>query len=227
VIEVESQGATTPRRVIVERLSNLPPRPSNVIIEKWLPYRPQKRRVVYQRANAAQQHAQRNTIIEWEAPEVEIVQQCKDLGVVDMDPEEYCRRHGNTLLQSHELPTCDGNRLPAPAPIQPQHPRPVPIQQTVPVVQSSSFCCRSRPSTPQSPPARQQHVIAVQQQTVINSSRTNVITTPANNNNNSACAVHCGGQTRSRRGSQSSFDLPELEGEIEALRKFNPPPKKE
>ena len=88
-------------------MSNLPPRPQDIIVEKWLPYRPQKRRVVFQRAAAVQSIAvPRNLIIEWEAPDVEIINQCKDLGVVDADPEDYRRRFGADLKQSHDLPTC-------------------------------------------------------------------------------------------------------------------------
>jgi hypothetical protein len=191
-------------------MSNLPPRPPNVIVEKWLPYRPQKRRVVYQRASGQQAQQVRNTIIEWEAPEVEIVQQCKDLGVVDMDPEEYCRRYGNELLQSHQLPSCDCKQ-PAPAPAPAPAP---PVLQPVPVVKSSSFCCRSQPpSPPRSPAARQQPVaIAVQHSsTVISTSTSNV----------NRCPVHHDGPhaPNRRRNSQtgSAFDLPELEGDLEAL----------
>jgi hypothetical protein len=108
VIEVDACPAPPPpRRVIVERLSHLPQRPQDIIVEKWLPYRPQKRRVVYQRAVSCQQLVPRNLIIEWEAPEVEVVKQCKDLGVMDADPEDYCRRYGNELKQASELPTCE------------------------------------------------------------------------------------------------------------------------
>jgi hypothetical protein len=107
VIEVDAPLAPVPRRVIVERMSNLPPRPQDIIVEKWLPYRPQKRRVVYQRAGSLQQLVPRNLIIEWEAPDVEIVKQCKDLGVMDADPEDYIRRFGGELKQANELPTCD------------------------------------------------------------------------------------------------------------------------
>ena len=113
MIEVDAPAAPPPRRVIVERMTNLPPRPQDIIVEKWLPYRPQKRRVVFQRAASMQQLVPRNLIIEWEAPDVEVVKQCRDLGVVDADPEEYCRRFGKELKKTHELPTC-GQQQPQP-----------------------------------------------------------------------------------------------------------------
>ena len=106
VVEVEGAPVAPPvRRVVVEKLSNLPPKPQNVIVERWLPYKQQKRRVVYERTCAAAPPNPRNLIIEWEAPEVEVVKVCKDLGVVDADPEEYIRRYGNELKDASQLPS--------------------------------------------------------------------------------------------------------------------------
>jgi hypothetical protein len=88
VIDIEGvSGITSPRRVIVERMNNLPQRPRDIIVEKWLPYRQQRRRVVHQRGGEVRGLIPRNLIIEWESPDVQVTRQCKDLGVVDMDPE--------------------------------------------------------------------------------------------------------------------------------------------
>ena len=105
---VEIDGAPVPppaRRVVVEKLSNLPPKPQNILIEKWLPYKQQKRRVVYQPSCQAQQQNPRNLVIEWEAPDVEVEQVCQNLGVQEACPEEYVRRYGSELKQSCEMPT--------------------------------------------------------------------------------------------------------------------------
>ena len=98
-----------PRRVILERLNNVPARPPNVIVEKWLPYQAQKRRVVYQRSASAHSRLMvpRNLIIEWEAPEIDVKSVCKDLGVINADPEEYVRKYGHELKKTHELPGCE------------------------------------------------------------------------------------------------------------------------
>ena len=37
---------------MTKRLAPLPPKPQSVIIERWLPYTPVKRRVIYQRGGA-------------------------------------------------------------------------------------------------------------------------------------------------------------------------------
>jgi hypothetical protein len=54
--------------VIIERLPPLPPKPQPVIIERWLPYQHQKRRVIYEASNT-HMHSEkpRNIIIQWEA----------------------------------------------------------------------------------------------------------------------------------------------------------------
>lgn len=205
-------GVPSPRRVVVEKMSNLPPRPPNVIVEKWLPYRPQRRRVIHQRAGqVAQQFIPRNLIIEWEAPDVEIVKQCRDLGTIDMDPEEYVRRYGSELKQTHELPTCDGQSFVAAnthsgnfntgtviANTHSYQPRP----STVPnYVGSSTTQMYSSASYSTSTPVNN----AVATSTAVSGNR---------------CPVHYGHQSL-LRASGVGFENPELEGDLEALRLVN------
>ena len=173
VVEVEGDPVAPPaRRVVVEKLSNLPPKPQNILIEKWLPYKPQKRRVVYERSCAAPPANPRNLLIEWEAPEVEVEQVCRDLGVVDADPEEYRRQYGSELKQACEIPNlCQGNACPAPAPRLPTPPPPTPQ-------------CGCQAPTPRLP------------------------TPPACNT--------CGQRDQGRVSS-----LPELEGDVDALRRVD------
>jgi hypothetical protein len=90
--------------VVVERLPDQPPKPQNVLIEKWLPYKARTRRVVFERSCAPPPPNPRNLVIEWEQPCVEVEQQCIDLGVCDADPEEYIRQFGPELKQPCEIP---------------------------------------------------------------------------------------------------------------------------
>ena len=94
-----------PRSVIIERIPAAPPRPRDVIIERWVPYgAAAKRRTVVQRAGAAQQYARpRNVIIQYEAPQVRIVRQFQRLGVQSENPQSYVQRYGAQLLDSVTL----------------------------------------------------------------------------------------------------------------------------
>ena len=57
-----------PRRVIIERLPNLPAPPPSLLIERWLPYPKQKRKVVFKKEKILNTVYERpkNVIIEWE-----------------------------------------------------------------------------------------------------------------------------------------------------------------
>lgn len=92
------------RKVVVERLPPIPPKPQQVFMEKWLPFKQQKRRVVYQPAEPdCVLPNPRNLVIQWEAPEVEIKREYKNLGTQLADPEEYARRFNNDLLRHEEF----------------------------------------------------------------------------------------------------------------------------
>jgi hypothetical protein len=201
VVEVDGDAIPPPaRRVVVEKLSNLPPKPQNVILEKWLPYQKQKRRVVFEPAQGQQAENPRNLIIEWEAPEVEVEKVCKDLGVVNADPEEYIRQYGNELKDACDMPAlcCEikPTNLPQPAPAKPcgqpeQRCGPAPVQrQPTPRQPTPQQSCGPRQSTPA--PQRQP--------------------TPAQ----TGCG-DCKSGSQSRAGSA----LPELEGDVQALRLVN------
>lgn len=87
-----------PRKLIIERLPQLPPKPRPVIIERWLPYHKQKRQVIHEKAKPLEPQARvKNTIIEWRAPEVEVVKHVKKLGVTEFDPQRYSTQHGDQL----------------------------------------------------------------------------------------------------------------------------------
>ncbi|CAF1035866.1 unnamed protein product, partial [Brachionus calyciflorus] len=102
------------RKVVVERLPAIPPKPQQVFLEKWLPFKQQKRRVVYQRPEPdCVLPNPRNLVIQWEAPEVEVTRDYKNLGSQLADPQEYVRRHGSELLGHEEFRTA-ASRIGAP-----------------------------------------------------------------------------------------------------------------
>jgi len=126
-IEVEGCPIPPPaRKVVFEKLANLPAKPQNILIEKWLPYQPQKRRVIYQKSCVQPPPNPRNLVIEWEAPDVEVQKVCKDLGVVDADPEEYVRKYGPELKSACEIPQLCPSCPPPPPPPAPACPPPPP-----------------------------------------------------------------------------------------------------
>ncbi|CAF3084082.1 unnamed protein product [Rotaria sp. Silwood2] len=94
-----------PRSVIVERLPPFPPKPRNIIIERWISYGPRsKRKTILQRAPAARPYPRpRNIIIQYETPQVRVVRQFQNLGVVQADPQLYVQRYGLSLLDSQFL----------------------------------------------------------------------------------------------------------------------------
>lgn len=94
-----------PRRVIIERLPNLPAPPPSLLIERWLPYPKQKRKVVFKKEKSLNTVYERpkNVIIEWEAPEILIKKDIKYLGVVKADPEEYSKKY-TKLVNAEDLP---------------------------------------------------------------------------------------------------------------------------
>ena len=54
--------------MILERLPELPPKPSHVVIERWLPYKQIKRKVIFEKAKEDTQNhpvKQKNLIIQW------------------------------------------------------------------------------------------------------------------------------------------------------------------
>ena len=94
-----------PRKVVIERLAQLPAKPQSVLIERWLPYASVKRRVIFQAAPPDPiLVAPRNTIVQWEAPDVHVRKEFKYLGVIRANPAEYVQAFGTTLRLAHDLP---------------------------------------------------------------------------------------------------------------------------
>lgn len=92
------------RKVVVERLPPIPPKPQQIFLEKWLPFKQQKRRVVYQQPDPdCVLPNPRNLVIQWEAPEVEVTRDYRNLGTQLANPEDYVRRFGSELLRHEEF----------------------------------------------------------------------------------------------------------------------------
>ncbi|CAF1536921.1 unnamed protein product [Adineta steineri] len=89
-----SSGQNTSRRVIIERLPPMPAKPPDIIVERWLPYKQQKRQVIYEKAlpnndnltSTIDQQLQNNVIIQYANPSVRIEKQMRSLGIVRCDP---------------------------------------------------------------------------------------------------------------------------------------------
>ncbi len=95
-----------PRKIVIERLPSMPAKPPKVIIERWLPYKAQKRRVIYKKLPVSETAVvtnPRNVIIQWETPKLIVKQEVKYLGEVRADPNDYIRRFGPTLKDSREI----------------------------------------------------------------------------------------------------------------------------
>jgi hypothetical protein len=91
--------------VITEHLPPCPPKPQQVIIDRWLPYDAPQQRVVYKPAKPPCLIPNpRNVTIVWCEPEVDVTQCFVNLGVHCMDPREYCSRYGSSLLSADQLP---------------------------------------------------------------------------------------------------------------------------
>lgn len=96
----------TTKKVVIERLAPIPTKPQNVIIERWLPYAEQRRRVIFNKPTQADPVPMppRNVIIQWESPDVTVTKNIKYMGAVQADPVEYVKMYGSQLRVSDDLP---------------------------------------------------------------------------------------------------------------------------
>jgi hypothetical protein len=96
---------TAPRVVILERLAKLPQKPQSALIDRWLPYTQQKRKIIYQPPPPDPFcRVSRNAIIQWQTPKIVIKRRIKNLGVIHAEPSEYVSKYGNSLKTFYQLP---------------------------------------------------------------------------------------------------------------------------
>ena len=94
-----------PRKVITERLPQLPQPPQDIIVERWLEYGPRTRRVVFHPApKLIPAPAPKNVIIQWDSPAVALNRQFRNLGVAAAHPAQYAARFGASLVESAAIP---------------------------------------------------------------------------------------------------------------------------
>lgn len=104
-----------PRKVVIERLPALPCKPQSVLIERWLPYAQQKRRVIFQgpQCQCPVVCPPKNVVVQWESPKAKVKKEVKYLGVIRANPAEYVDQYGDSLLASDALPDIV-NEVPTP-----------------------------------------------------------------------------------------------------------------
>lgn len=80
-----------PRKLVVEKPQPVIEKPQSIIIERWLAPKQQARKVIFDestRATVNKYGPIKNEIIEYEAPNVIVNKEFKELGVTRMDPNE-------------------------------------------------------------------------------------------------------------------------------------------
>ncbi|CAF2791606.1 unnamed protein product [Rotaria sp. Silwood2] len=95
------------RRVIIERLPPMPAKPPDIIVERWLPYKTQKRKVIYEKAlstndnltSSNDKHVQNNFINKYTNPLVRMEQQMQSLSITQDDRFE---QNNNSFLSSQK-----------------------------------------------------------------------------------------------------------------------------
>lgn len=95
-----------PRKVIIEKLPEMPDPPQNVFIERWLPFKDVKRKITLKpKPSNPKQCKPKNIIVNWSIiPCCQVRQDIKDLGTEKTDPEEYVKLYGDSLIPSDQLP---------------------------------------------------------------------------------------------------------------------------
>jgi hypothetical protein len=96
-----------PRQVIVERMAQAAALPGDIVIERWLGYGQQRRRVVHEKPVQRTQSlaVAKNVLIDWESQDrTQVRQNYRFLGVEQCDPVMYERSHGHELVESARLP---------------------------------------------------------------------------------------------------------------------------
>ena len=84
----------------------MPPKPRDIIVERWLGYQRRTRQVHFIPAPPLIPHpAPKNILIQWDSPDVEVKQAFHFLGVQVQCPVAYVQAHGPTLCDASQLPS--------------------------------------------------------------------------------------------------------------------------
>lgn len=103
------EGDKTPpplRKLIIEKLPNVPEKPPSITVERWLSYPKVRQKVVFNRPPQLDPSLTKpkNFIIEWQDPQVVVKNELKYLGIVEADPLDYVKTHGSELKNLEDLP---------------------------------------------------------------------------------------------------------------------------
>jgi predicted house-cleaning noncanonical NTP pyrophosphatase (MazG superfamily) len=97
----------TPRRLVCERLPELPKKPHDIYIERWLPMKDMKRKIILNPKPDDPISCNceiKNLIVDWDRKESKIKNVITNLGIEKTDPIEYVDRYGETLITPDNLP---------------------------------------------------------------------------------------------------------------------------
>ncbi len=95
----------TPPRTVVTHICKIPPKPRDIIIERWLPYKlvpPRSPNVILKRAIPPREPELHNINIIYES-QVNIKHQIHEHGPIRTDPETYIQQFGDQLLSEKDL----------------------------------------------------------------------------------------------------------------------------
>jgi hypothetical protein len=82
----------------------MPPKPQDIIVERWLGYQRRTRQVNFRPAPALIPYpAPKNVLIQWDSPDVDVRQAFHFLGVFTVCPVQYAQSNG-PLLDASQLP---------------------------------------------------------------------------------------------------------------------------
>ena len=95
-----------PRKLVIEKLPELPTKPPDVILERWLPFKDQKRKIILNpKPEDPVQLIPKNIIVEWKRIECSSIKtDIKNLGVEKADPIKYAETYGNSLVYDYQMP---------------------------------------------------------------------------------------------------------------------------
>lgn len=84
----------------------MPTKPQDVILERWLPYKDQKRKIILNpKPDDPIQLIPKNIIVEWKRIECSSIKtDIKNLGVEKADPVKYAETYGESLVAAYEMP---------------------------------------------------------------------------------------------------------------------------
>ena len=94
------------RKTVIEKLPQLPDKPPEIQIERWLPLKDKKRKVILNpKPNSPVACKPRNVIIEWEKRECSRVNDViQNLGVVPTDPVAYRNANHGKMMTQDQMP---------------------------------------------------------------------------------------------------------------------------